>query len=57
MTVVFKKNESDYLILNDKKEIEGIGRKFLHVIGSNCRRMPIEVLFNNFPENEIPKNF
>ena len=47
--VVFKKNECDYLILNQKQEIEGVGRKFVQVMGQNCRRLPINFLCDDFP--------
>jgi len=53
--VIFKKNESDYMILNQKQEVEGVGRKFLHLIGQNCRRLPIKILCDEFPTLDMTK--
>lgn len=44
ITNIFKLNENDYLVINPTMKIEGLGRKFLKLLGESAKKMSLELL-------------
>jgi hypothetical protein len=44
ITNIFKLNENDYLVANPNFKIEGLGRKFLRLLGEPAKKMPLDLL-------------
>jgi hypothetical protein len=44
ITNIFKLNDCDYLIVNESGRIEGIGRKFLKVMGEGAKQLPLSLM-------------
>lgn len=47
ITNIFKLNENDYLVINPNMKIEGLGRKFLKLLGESAKRMNLELLIEH----------
>jgi hypothetical protein len=41
---VFKLNENDYLLINPSNKIEGLGRKFLKILGDSAKNIKFDLL-------------
>lgn len=44
ITNIFKLNDTDYLIVNSQGKIEGLGKKFIKVLGESAKKMPLDLL-------------
>lgn len=47
ITNIFKLNENDYLVANPNFKIEGLGRKFLKLLGEPAKKMPLDLLIEH----------
>jgi hypothetical protein len=44
ITNIFKLNDSDFLVLNPTLKVEGLGKKFLKLLGEPAKRISLELL-------------
>lgn len=44
ITNIFRLNDADYLILSPDGKIQGMGRKFVKVLGDEAKHLPLHVL-------------
>lgn len=47
ITNIFKLNENDFLVANPTLKIEGLGRKFLKLLGDPAKKMPLDLLIEH----------
>ena len=47
ITNIFKINEKDYLVRNPSGTIEGLGVKFLSILGEEAKNIPLHLLIEN----------
>ena len=57
ITNIFKTNDTDYLFLGPGNNIQGLGRKFLKILGEEAKNMPVHLLLENPSNSPIQEEF
>jgi hypothetical protein len=47
ITNIFKLNENDFLVINPSMKVEGLGRKWLKLLGDPAKKMPLDLLIEH----------
>lgn len=54
ITNIFKLNENDYMVVNPKNmKIEGIGKKFIKILGDSAKKLPFDMIIQNSQNNSL----
>jgi hypothetical protein len=47
ITNIFKLNDSDFLVVNPQLKVEGLGKKFLKILGEPAKRIGLELMIEH----------